>query len=191
MRGVLWLPDPNFRCRKPPFLHLYSSGQDQLPASSVSARSTPPSVSVSLPPSVLSTRSAISWSDSFSPPSCFGSSTKAILCGYQIQDLCPRCKDSPGCQHRDPTDPQAVPVSAPFSSSTSHIRLPAFLPAIGFLSSLCVCCRSVISLLFCPHAFSAVSVLRTGRSRSSSYHCRSSDSYPPCGRNTARCLRKP
>lgn len=48
------------------------------PASSVSARSTPPSVSVSLPPSVLSTRSAISWSDSFSPPSCFGSSTKAI-----------------------------------------------------------------------------------------------------------------
>ena len=161
------------------------------PASSVSARSTPPSVSVSLPPSVLSTRSAISWSDSFSPPSCYGSSTKAISVVTRSRISVLAVKTAPAASTAIPQIHRPSLFLRPFLLRLLISAYLRFCLQSAFLSSLCVCCRSVISLLFCPHAFSAVSVLRTGRSRSSSYHCRSSDSYPPCGRNTARCLRKP
>ena len=121
-----------------PFLHLYSSGQDQLPLhlflpdprrhlSAFPYRRPCFPHAPQYPGQILSLRLPVS------------DPAQGDLCGYQIQDLCPRCKDSPGCQHRDPAGPQTVPVSAPFSSSTSHIRLPAFLPAIGiFVISVCL-----------------------------------------------------
>ena len=54
-------------------------------------------------------------------------------------------------------------------------------------------CRAVITaLLFSPHvSLPVASVPGTGRNTSSSYHYRSSGSYPPCVRNSARYLHTP
>ena len=56
-------------------------------------------------------------------------------------------------------------------------------------------CADLLSSYHCssfsPHALPVASVPGTGRNTSSSYHYRSSGSYPPCVRNSARYLHTP
>ncbi len=118
------------------------------PASSVSARSTPPSVSVSPPVRAFHTlrNILVRFFSLRLPVSDPAQRAISVVTRSRISVL--TVKTAPAASTAIPQIHRPSLFLRPFSSSTSHIRLPAFLPAIGiFVISVCLLPFCYLSLL--------------------------------------------